>query len=391
MTNGGGGGFSRAGLDRLTTTLGAMIDQGAAAGLVALVARGDTVHVVAAGARELAAQAPMRRDTLFRIASMTKPVVAAAARILVEAGALRLDDPVDRWLPELADRRVLRRLDGPLDDTVPAQRPITLRDLMTFRLGLGIIMAPSASYPIQRAIADAGLLPSPIPPAMTPDELVARYGALPLMHQPGECWMYNVGSEILGVLIERVAARPLADFLEARIFTPLGMAGTFYVVPPDKRDRLARVYQPGDDGRFVPWTGEPETPVHPGGSTGLVSTVDDYLAFARMLVAGGGPILTPESVALMTQDHLTPEQKAASPFVPGFWDGRGWGFGLGVTTDPKAALPRGYGWDGGLGTSWRNDPEHGLTGILFTQRPMTSPHMPELVTAFWRLAYEAIV
>ena len=379
-------GFSDAGLDRLSQGLADQVERGVVAGLTALVARGDAVHVVTAGLSDLDARVPMRRDSLFRIASMTKPITAAAALMLVEAGLLQLDAPIEHWLPELADRRVLRRLDGPLDDTVPAKRSITLRDLLNFTFGFGVLVVPG-NPPIRQAIDEAGLAPGPNSPAMSLDARAAAYGALPLIHQPGEGWMYNSGTELVAVAVERAAGRPFEQFLQDRIFAPLGMKDTGFGAVA--RERLAGCYQVGEAGGFVRWPGSDASP-RPGGSTGLISSVDDYLAFARMLLAGGETILSRRSVEAMTSDQLTPAQKAASFFIPGFFEGRGWGFGLGVTTDPTVAPPRGYGWDGGLGTSWRTDPSSGLIGILLTQRPMTSPQMTETATAFWRLAYAAV-
>ncbi|MDB5362665.1 MAG: beta-lactamase [Rhodospirillales bacterium] len=216
-----------------------------------------------------------------------------------------------------------RRLDGPLDDTVPAVRRITLRDLLTFTFGFGVVMAPPGSYAIQQAIAEAGIAPGPNPPALTLDALAAAYGALPLMHQPGERWMYNSGTDLVAVAVQRAAGRPFEAFLAERIFAPLGMKDTGFGAASAARERLAGCYQVDEaTGGFVPWAGS-DAPPRPGGSTGLASTVDDYLGFARMLLAGGGDILTPASVAQMTGDQLTPAQKAASPFIPGFWDGRG--------------------------------------------------------------------
>jgi len=379
-------GFSDAGLDRLSRGLADQVERGVVAGLTALVACGDQVHVVTAGLRDLEARVPMRRDSLFRIASMTKPITAVAALMLVEAGLLQLDAPIEHWLPELADRRVLRRLDGPLDDTVPAKRSITLRDLLNFSFGLGVLVMPG-NPPIRQAINDAGLAPGPNSPAMSLDARAAAYGALPLIHQPGEGWMYNSGTELAAVAVERAAGRPFEQFLQDRIFAPLGMKDTGFGAVA--AERLAGCYQIGEDGGFVRWPGT-DAPPRPGGSTGLISTVDDYLAFARMLSRGGETILSRRSVEAMTSDQLTPAQKAASFFIPGFFEGRGWGFGLGVTTDPAVGPPRGYGWDGGLGTSWRTDPDLDLIGILLTQRPMTAPTMTETATAFWRLAYAAV-
>jgi CubicO group peptidase (beta-lactamase class C family) len=197
---------------------------------VALVSRGEDVHVEALGALSFGGS-PMHRDSIFRIASMTKPITAAAAMILVEECKLRLDDPVDEFLPELASRKVLRRIDAPLDDVVPAKSAITLRDLLTFRWGFGAVMVWPPAYPIQKAMEAAGLMPGPNPVELTPDDYLKRLGALPLMHQPGEKWMYHTDSDVLGVLIARASGQSLSDFLRERIFAPLGMKDTDFHVP----------------------------------------------------------------------------------------------------------------------------------------------------------------
>jgi CubicO group peptidase (beta-lactamase class C family) len=211
-------------------------------GIVTLVSRRGEVQVDAIGTKAFGGSDPMRRDTIFRVASVTKPIVAAAAMILVEECALRLDEPVDPWLPELAERRVLRTIDGQLDDTVPANRPITLRDLLTFRLGIGAVMVFPPRYPIQQAMAELGVAPGPTLPEHAPDELMKRFGSLPLVHQPGERWLYNSGSDILGVLISRVAGTSLEEILRERIFAPLGINDTSFSVPASKLDRLASSY-----------------------------------------------------------------------------------------------------------------------------------------------------
>ena len=238
------GGLSRARLDRMHEVMEAHVDRGELPGLVTVVSRRGAVHVDTIGTTAIGGRDPMRRDTIFRITSMTKPIAAAAAMILVEECALRLDDPVDRLLPELADRRVLRRLDGPLDDTVPAKRPIVVRDLLTFRMGLGVMLGPGDAYPIQRAIRELGIVgfgpPDPSTPH-EPDEWMRRLGTLPLMHQPGEQWRYNTGSYVLGVLIARASGQPLETFLRERIFEPLGMRDTGFSVPAAKLDRLAEL------------------------------------------------------------------------------------------------------------------------------------------------------
>lgn len=363
------GGWSKARLARMHDVMAGHVASGRVPGLVTLISRRGETHVDAIGMKAAGGSDPMRRDTIFRIASMTKPVAAAAAMILVEEAKLRLDDPVDRWLPELADRKVLRAIDSPLDDTVPAKRPISLRDLLTFRLGYGAVMVFPDRYPIQKAMADAGVAPGPNMPSVAPDELMKRYGSLPLLHQPGEKWLYNSGSDILGVLIARASGRTLGTFLHERIFAPLGMKDTAFSVPEAKLERLATCYwTTGGTGGLVVFDeargGRFARPaVFESGAGGLVSTVDDYLAFGRMMLNkgkhGSERILSRLSVELMTTDHITTEQKAASPFFPGFWDNHGWGFGLSMITrrDDVAGVPGRYGWDGGYGTSGYMDPQ----------------------------------
>ena len=236
------GALSKTRRGRMHDVMARHVEAGEMPGLVTLVSRRGETHVDAIGTQAFGDRTPMRRDSIFRIASLTKPVVAAAALILVEECALRLDEPVDRWLPELANRKVLRAIDAPLDDTVPAKRAITLRDLLTFRSGYGMIMVFPDRYPVQKAIAEAGLAPGPIFPSFPPDELMKRYGSLPLLHQPGEKWLYNSGSDILGVLIARVTGQTLGTFLRERIFAPLGMNDTAFSVPQQKLDRLPTAY-----------------------------------------------------------------------------------------------------------------------------------------------------
>jgi CubicO group peptidase (beta-lactamase class C family) len=396
------GGLSKARLARMHDVMGDHVARGEMPGVVTLICRRGEVHVDAIGMQAFGGSAPMRRDTIFRIASMTKPVTAAAAMILVEECKLRLDDAVDRWLPELADRKVLRTVDASLDDTVPAKRSITLRDLLTFRLGLGAVIVFPERHAIQKAMAEAGVAPGPLLASVAPDELMRRFGSLPLIHQPGERWLYHTGSDILGVLIARVSGQTLETFLRERIFAPLGMNDTAFSVPEAKLDRLATCYR-GDSaagrpavfdeargGRFA------QPPVFESGGGGLLSTVDDYLAFGRMLLDngrhGGERILSRLSVELMTTDHITPEQKALSEFFPGFWDSRGWGFGLSIITrrDDLSSVPGRFGWDGGYGTSAYMDPKENMVAILMTQRLWDSPSGPMVYHDFWTAAYQAI-
>jgi CubicO group peptidase (beta-lactamase class C family) len=400
-TDKAGAGFSRAGLDRLHAAMAAHVERGDLPGVVTLLSRGDEVHADALGALAFGGAAPMRRDSLFRIASLTKPFSGAAAMMLVEEGKLRLDEPVDRLLPELANRRVLKRLDGPVDDTVPANRPILVSDLLTLRMGAGAIMAPG-EYPIVKAMTELGVAVGPwLPKAPSPDTWLRNLGSLPLMRQPGEAWMYDTGLTVLGVLITRASGQPLEDFYRERLFEPLGMVDTSFSVPAGKLDRLTTCYTrnpatgklelfdaAGADSQFS------RPPGFPSAAGGLISTADDYLAFARMMLNkgehGGRQLLSQRSVELMTTDHITPEQKAVSPFVPGFWDKRGWGYALSIVRKHEPGEPRGFGWDGGYGTSCYWDPRTGLIGVLMTQRLMDSPTAPPAFVDFWRSAYETL-
>jgi CubicO group peptidase (beta-lactamase class C family) len=399
MQRTGTGGLSRTRLKRMHDVMAGHVESGDIPGLVTLVSRRGETHVDTIGNIAIGG-APMARDTIFRITSMTKPVTAVAAMILVEECRLRLDDPVDRWLPELADRKVLRAIDVPLDDTVPAKRAITLRDLLTFRLGYGMIPVFPERYPIQKAIAEAGFAPGPVFPSFPPDELMKRYGSLPLIYQPGERWLYNSGTEILGVLIGRVAGMTFGEFLSMRIFAPLGMKDTAFHVPEGKRGRFATSYARDHATQRLQVFDDPATgkfagpPVFENGSAGLVSTADDFNAFAKMMLNGGRlgseRILSRPSVELMTTDQLLPAQKQGSELFLG--DNRGWGFGMSVFTrrDDLSATPGSFGWDGGYGTSWYSDPKENLTGILLTQRMMDSPQPPRAMLDFWTSIYQAI-
>jgi CubicO group peptidase (beta-lactamase class C family) len=376
------GGLSSSRLRRMHDVLARYVELGEVPGFVALVERRGELHVDSVGCE---------RDSIFRIASMTKPIAAAAAMILVEEARLRLDDPVDELLPELAGPRVLRTLESRVDDTVPAARPITLRDLLTFRLGTGLVFAEPDAYPIQRAMEEAGAGPGPPDPLKypEPDTWMRQLGSLPLVYQPGEVWMYNTGAEILGVLIARAAKETFGSFLAERIFEPLGMRDTGFWLPQEKLQRLA-----------LPGTARRETwgraPAFESGGGGLVSTADDYVKFSRMMLnhgeLDGKRILSRPAVETMTTDHLTPEQRTRSPWLPDYWQTHGWGFGVMVVTRrfDIASTPGQYGWDGGLGTTWRADPTEQMTTILLTPEPWTSPSAPNVFRDFWTLVYSAL-
>jgi CubicO group peptidase (beta-lactamase class C family) len=290
------GGCTEEGLGALHDVLAAHVDRGDLPGYVALVARGGEVWVDVVGAKAFGDPEPMGRDAIFRIASLTKPIAAAAAMVLVERGSLHLGAAVDGWLPELADRRVLRDLGSALDDTVPADRPITLEDLLTLRMGFGTVMVSPGTYPIQAAEAALQLktLGPPWPPTPhTPDELMERLGPLPLMHQPGEGWLYNTGLQVLGVLLERAAGQPLEVFLRECLFDPLGMRDTAFSFTDERRDRMTTAYAPDPDtgalelvdGVEESYWGAP--PAFPSASSWLLSTIDDYWAFVQMIIGGG--------------------------------------------------------------------------------------------------------
>ncbi|HET7234578.1 MAG TPA: serine hydrolase domain-containing protein [Longimicrobium sp.] len=394
------GGLSKERLERMCRVMEGHVERGDIPGLVALVSRRGETHVHTLGTRAMGGAEPVRRDTLFRVASLTKPVAAVAAMILVEECRIRLDDPVDDLLPELADRRVMKRHDGPIDDTEPARRSIKVRDLLTLRLGIGHVMDRWGELPIHQAFREINILQGPPHPGTTvpPDEWMRRLGTLPLVHHPGERWLYDLGIDVLGVLIARAAGQPLGEFLRERIFEPLGMKDTAFHVAPDQIHRLATAYAPGPDGGLALYDkpdGEwSRPPAFPSASGGLVSTVDDYLAFGRMMLGGGKSgnvrILSRPAVQVMTTNQLAPGQTAGSEMlIP---EHRGWGFGMSVVTgrDDISAVPGRFGWDGGLGTSWYCDPAEELVGVLMTQVAWTSPAGPRVWSDFWTSAYQAI-
>ncbi len=375
----------------LKITLQQHVDSGFTPGLVALVSRGDQTEVVTAGAMSIGGP-PIARDTIFRIASMTKLVTAAAVMMLIEEGKLKLDEPVDRLLPELANRRVLKRIDGPLTDTVPTNRAITVEDLLTFRLGWGIQFDPN--LPISKAIADLGIcgfgMPNPEQP-FGPDEWMRRLGTLPLMAQPGQQWLYTTGSDVQGVLIARAAGQPFATFVRERITEPLCMKDTGFFVPAEKLGRLCTAYMPNagklelfDDPAHSRYAHPPQ---FPEGDSGLCSTVDDLAAFARMLLSGGGRLLSPSSVKAMTTNHLSVEQAKGGEEI--LCKGHGWGYGMSVLAWPSGdgLQPGAFGWSGGFGTSLYMDAAKHLTSIILTPRVFDGPDPPQLHKDFWAACY----
>ncbi|MFI9106174.1 serine hydrolase domain-containing protein [Streptomyces fildesensis] len=382
-------------MTNLHDILQAHVSEGPLPGAVGLVARGDEVEVQVVGSADVDGTSPMARDSIFRIASITKPVIAAAVMMLVDDGRIALDDPVGQWLPELASPTVVRTPAGPVDDVVPAARAITVTDLLTFRAGYG--------FPSDFSLPAVGLLFSelkqgPPQPQLTaaPDAWMATLAGIPLLHQPGEAWLYNTCSDILGVLIARVSGGPLPEFLAERLFEPLGMADTGFEVPAGKLDRFTSYYRTDPAGGLElvdapdgQWSSPPK---FPSGAGGLVSTVDDWYAFARLLLADGtapgGRLLSSASVRRMTTDHLTGPQRDASGL---FLEGQGWGFGGSVDVaaiDPWN-VPGRYGWVGGTGTAAHITPSTGAVTILLSQLEMSGPTPPAVMRDFWRYAADA--
>jgi CubicO group peptidase (beta-lactamase class C family) len=398
-----GSAFSACGLARFHDHLADVVARREVPGLAALVARHGENHVEVLGSPALDDPQPLGRDAIFRLTSLTKPLTAAATMAMVDDGVFSVSDPVDHYLPELADRRVLRQLDGPVSDTVPAERPITVEDLLTFRPGFGFLLAPPGTYPIQDAEAEAGVAafrPGWPPPPLTSDEFVTRLGSLPLVYQPGTKWLYDTSALVLGVLLERASGEQLEVFMRKRLFEPLGMVDSGFSVPPEAQPRLTAAYKPDASGRLDlldptsgGWWSEPPAMANAGGMA--VSTIDDYWAFVSMLVNGGEfrgeRVLSNSSVAAMTRNHLTAGQlETASPFLNNpQWRYEGWGYGM-ATPGPGAgdrSAPHGVSAGRAAWAPRGSDPASGLTAILLTQRMTTSFGPPPLITGFWRAAY----
>ncbi|MEU4340094.1 serine hydrolase domain-containing protein [Nocardia sp. NPDC023852] len=386
-------GASEQGLRRLSRALEGYVERGELAGLVSMVWRhGELVHTDAVGWRDRQARSPIRRDTIFRIASMTKPITAAAALTLVDDGRLRLFDPIDDWLPELALPMVLRDPNGSSEDVVSASRPITLDDLLTNRMGLGwgrSSIGPELFTLTAQPIAAALGLPDA--ETLAPDAWMRRVGAFPLIADPGTIWRYHTSSDILGVLIARVTGQSLETVLRERLFRPLGMVDTSFTVPPSKRDRLAVLYGPAPDFAVLDHpcdTGWAVEPPFASGGAGLVSTGDDYARFAHMLLGKGQfdgvRVLSRQLVEAMTTDHLTDRQRAEPPFAlplgQNLWAEHGFGYGLRVRTRQSGAGPSvgTLSWPGGLGTAWYADPHKDVVALLLLQ----SQNL--IVAADWR-------
>lgn len=357
------------------------VDRGDVPGAVVGVCRDGEVSLDAAGATALDGGTPLSVDTLMRVSSNTKPMAAALTLVLAEDGVLALDDPVERFVPELAGHRVLRRLDASLEDTVPAERPATVEDLLTMRLGFGFVF--EGDCPVLGLAAEAQLGIGPPDPSvpLTPDTWIARFAELPLLEQPGTVWRYDLAYGVLGVVLARAGGRPLEELLRERVLDPLGMAETDFVAPPGRLPPCYAIGESGlvmfDDASNSRWATAPSFPDARGG---LVSTAADLLRFASALLNGGNGVVTADAVTAMTTDHLTPQQRR-SPSALAFLGGSGWGYGVQVLTaenDASVRMPR-YGWGGGLGTLWYSWPDQRTAAVLLTQ---VLPPSRELISAF---------
>lgn len=360
--------------DSFVATVQAKVDRGDLAGAGMLVWRDGKAETTCVGWRDVQAGLAIERDTLFRIASMTKPVTSTAALMLLEEGRFALCDPISRWAPEFSNMRVLRAPDGPLDHTVPAQRAITFEDLLTHRAGL--TYGDFHSGPIRKAYEEA--LGGSIDCELAPDEWIARLARLPLIDQPGATFHYGRSSDLLGLLIARMEDAPLEEVLRRRIFRPLGMTDTAFTVPREKAHRRAHLYGFDASGKLARLAAAPggaalpERPEHMAyvsGGQGLWSTLDDYCAFARMFVGGGAVdevrLLRAETLAMMTSNQLTPEQRDSATLLglPAFAAGHGFGMGVAVVMEPDQAEPTlcgggvgAVGWPGSFGGWWQADP-----------------------------------
>lgn len=347
------------------------VDEGTVPGAVAVVGV-DGAEVVAAGSLET--------DAIVRIQSMTKVITAVAALRLVEAGHIDLDSDVAQWLPELADRRVLRTPTSPLNDTEPASRPITLRHLLTNTSGYGMAIQES---PLQKAMLSDGTEAGPLPPDVGADEFLSRLAKLPLAFQPGEGWRYHHSFAVLGILLSRLTARPLGEHLENDLFGPVGMPDTGFWVRSENLDRLPAAYRHGENTLVETelagegfYAAPPPFDISHGE---LVSTAQDFHRFVRSLVTGA--LISSEHLELLRTDQVPVACKTPESFFPGFWNTMGWGFGVAVQIDgPHRGR---FGWSGGQGTDFFADPD-GRVAVLLTQVEM-GPALFPLIGEFQTL------
>jgi CubicO group peptidase (beta-lactamase class C family) len=376
-------------IDRVETALQPYLDSGALPGYVAAISIAGQRRIRAAGAMSIEPGAgAMRSQTLFRVASLSKIVAGVLALSLEQDGVFALEDPVGRWLPELAEPRVVGDVRGPLDDTAAAERPIRVRDLLTMTAGVGRLLPDG---PLHRAMVAEGLESGPFPPAFSHDEFMARLGALPLAHQPGAGWLYHTSIDVLSVLMARAADHSLSELIADRVAEPLGLGGLpFHAREPG---RLATAYEPTGDGLEVldlPSGPFSLLPRFESLGSGLVSTAPDFLAFMELLVDAGASVLSAESVARIGADQLDDRQRAlAQQFFGESWS---WGLGCQVKlSDGDTALaPGGFGWQGGTGATAYVDPPRALAAVLLTQRGLTGPRPPAPFVAFWDAVYRGL-
>jgi CubicO group peptidase (beta-lactamase class C family) len=374
-------GFSAEGLAKIAPTLQPIVDSGDLSGFVTLLFRhGEIAQINTLGQRDMEKKLPMERDTLFRIASMTKPVTSIAALMLMEEGKFNLSDPITKYAPEFKTMRVLKDASGPLNDTVPAAREITFDDLFTHRSGLayGFSSLGPIAHEYVKVLGDV------LNNEHAEDEWMKRLATLPLLYQPGERFHYSHSTDVLGFLVGRMAGMPFRDFLVERIFKPLGMPDTDFFVPPQKRNRAAVVYRMNNEKNRlepVPFNQFDQAPHFCGGGGGLISTADDYLKFARMMLnkgeLNGTRLVSTSTVELMCTNRLTPAQRAI-PFLGAIpmWAGMGFGLGVSVIDQPEnlGFLGMGgvgsFGWPGAFGTWWQADPANDLIMIYLIQNSM---------------------
>jgi CubicO group peptidase (beta-lactamase class C family) len=361
-------------IDAIEVMLDRIVNDGELAGAATLIWRGGRiVHSAAVGWRDIAAGLPIQRDTLFRIASLSKPMTSVVALTLLEEGRFALDEPISRWAPEFANMRVLRTVEGPLDVTDPAARPITFEDLLTHRSGL--TCGGFHSGPLARAYADT--LGGDIDSDVSPDDWIAGLATLPLIDQPGADFHYSHATDLLGLLLARMEDAPLDEVMRRRLFEPLGMMDTNFTVPVGQRHRRAKMYGFNNSEQLIERTigpggsfmaERPEEMTFQSGGQGLWSTVDDFLTFARLFTGAGAVdgvrILKPETMALMTANRLSEAQRSSGRMLGmRVFANHGFGLGVAVVLDPEEAAPslcKGtigtVGWPGAFGGWWQADP-----------------------------------
>lgn len=348
------------------------VAKGHAPGMVALAATSDDVQIWAAGWQDVQRGKPMVADSLFRIASVSKMVTAVAALTLVDGGLVELDEPVGRWLPELANASVVSDLYGPAAVTRPALEPITLRHLLSMTNGMGAYFGQDRYSELVAEIQQRNA--TSWTARTRPDELMASIADLPLMFDPGARWLYHLGLELAGILVERVTGLRLGEYMWERIFLPLGMTDTGFFVAATSEPRLATLYAQAGPGRYraIPdW--EPDRTVAPlmdRGGGGLISSARDLGKFGRLFLNANQVVLSPASIAEMTRNQVAAEAQAKSPVFAGFWDDFDFGLGVCIAKQPNAvsSTPGRFGWWGGTGTALFIDPARDVAMVSLTQR-----------------------